>query len=96
MIIHSPAPSSALQQLGTSDMRLMFSGGGKKEFIQLLPDKSVVLPFVIDCKLERTDSESGQYNTSCSVVVSLCCSITVIKCACKWMRMHISYSEVLF
>ena len=56
----------------------MFSGE-KKKFIQLLPDKSVVLPFVIDCKLERPDSESGWCSASCSVVVSLCCTITVIK-----------------
>ena len=70
---------------------------GKKKFIQLLPDKSVVLLFVIDCKLERTDSESGQYNTSCSVVVSLLCTIhvAVIKLI-TWMCMHMSYSEVLF
>ena len=39
----------------------------KKEFIQLQPDKSVVLPFVMDCKLETTDSESGWCSASCSV-----------------------------
>ena len=77
MIIHSPAPSTALQQLGTFDMSHKTAAqvvsisddfwGKKKKLIRLLPDKSVVLPFVIDCKLER---ESGSYNTSCSVVVS--------------------------
>ena len=41
--------------------------GKKKEFIQLQPDKSVVLPFVMDCKLETTDSESGWCSASCSV-----------------------------
>ena len=30
----------------------------------------LVLPFVIDCKLARTDSKSGQCSTSCNVVVS--------------------------
>ena len=39
----------------------------KKEFIQLQPDKSVVLPFVMNCKLERTDSESGWCSASCGV-----------------------------
>ena len=70
--------SCTLQQLGISDMSLktaaqvvaisdVFWEKKKEEFIQLQPDKSVVLSFVMDCKLETTDSDVGWCSASCSV-----------------------------
>ena len=67
-----------------------------------------VLPFVMDCKLARVDRESGQHNTSCSVVlvvsplISLvvdhpCCSpVMVNRIASSLSKIHINGTLPIF
>ena len=74
--------SYALKRLGTPNMTLkteqiasiMAVCNGKDVFVWLPTGfgKSLcyeVLPFVMDCKLGRVDSQSGKYSACCSVVL---------------------------